>query len=376
MYAGGAVMIDIGVEGTSFIFNNSVFSSNTADVAGGAVFWRRQATDATVCSATATDLTFPDTIFSNNIATQWGNTIASDTCNIAFAVAMPSTVESGSALMDITDSAAPLLQALDYYGNVVLSESSLTINIALPASNPVTSSYNWLLNTFTVASGSVSLYNIILRAQPTSAFTFTVTASDTQRSFSVSYTLNTKACQPGHYRELSTSDDTLYTCASCSSGTYNTAIEAITCRTCSANYYCPVGSAQQTLCPTRYKSTAGSSACVCDVQYVGVQSVTGCSNSSSLVNGTVDCPTDASAILTVSGENFGTGVLSISVGGRECIIQEAYMDTSVLLDANSTTCIPPKGYAYCKLPAGTGKLQFVTVSDITGTTSQQVSAAL
>jgi hypothetical protein len=50
----------------------------------------------------------------------------------------------------------------------------------------------------------------------------------------------------------------------------------------------------------------------------------------------------------------GTGALAVSVGGRQCVVLEAYMDLSVQNQVGDN-CIPPKGYARCQLPAGTGE---------------------
>eukprot|EP00953_Heterococcus_sp_UTEX-ZZ885_P025401 13808-Heterococcus_DN1.PRE.3 len=205
-----------------------------------------------------------------------------------------------------------------------------------------------------MASGRAKLPDLALGAQPRSAFTFTATASSnpttgTLRTFTTSFTVHTQNCQPGTYRELSTVNATLvYTCLPC-----------------------PIGSAVQTVCPARYTSSIGSGTCICDVDYVGMTSVTGCSPSADLPYGTVDCPTDGSAVLTIHGDNFGTGALAISVGGRECVVLSAVMDMSVKNQSN-TSCVPPSGYAKCQLPAGTGKLQFISLTDTTGSKSQQV----
>jgi hypothetical protein len=71
-----------------------------------------------------------------------------------------------------------------------------------------------------------------------------------------------------------------------------------------------------------------------------------------------------------------TGSLAISVGGSVCVIVDAYFETPTATNdtaaSDNGTCMPPSGYAKCKLPAGTDNLQFVTLTDITGTASAQV----
>jgi Glycosyl hydrolases family 28 len=216
---GGAVLLDVSVPDTSFTFNNTVFDSNSAGIAGGALYWQRHAVSTSECTATAAKLTFTNTVFSGNTAGQRGNDKASDTCGVKFAVAPATTVESTQQLTDTTGTAAPTLLAYDYYDNTVLSENSLTVTVPQPTSVPVTSSYTWHTdNLYSMVSGSVLLSNLKLGARPEPAFSFTVTAADSKRSFSVSYTVHTRSCQPGTYRELTTSDDTLYSCADCLAG--------------------------------------------------------------------------------------------------------------------------------------------------------------
>jgi hypothetical protein len=311
------------------------------------------------------------------VATLWGNTIATDVCGLAFAVALPATVKSSSAMRDI-NGAVPVMIASDFYGATVRAENTLKVVVNEPASQPATSSYYFKCSNVTMASGQASLSDLILGAQSRSAFTFTATASSnstgTPRLFTTSFTVHTQSCQPGAYRELSTVNTTLaYACLPCRIGTYGDMVESPSCKTCSAGSYCDAGAVAQIACPVRYTSSIGSGTCICDVNYVGMTNVTGCSTSVALPNGTVDCPTDGSAVLTIHGDNFGTGALAISVGGRECVILSAVMDLSVKNQSDSS-CVPPSGYATCQLPAGTGKLQFISLTDTTGSRSQQVSS--
>jgi predicted outer membrane repeat protein len=304
---GGAVLLDISVPDTSFTFSNTVFDSNSAGIAGGAVYWQRHAVSTNECTATAARLTFTDTVFTGNTAAQWGNDKASDTCGIKFAVAPATTVESTEQLTDTTGTAAPTLLAYDYYDNTVLAENGLTVTVPVPTSVPVTSSYTWYTNSlYSVVSGSVLLSNLKLGARPESAFTFAVTAADSKRSFSVSYTVHTSSCQPGTYRELTTSDSTLYSCADCLAGTYSDATEKLTCKACAAGTYCSGASTHETACPQYYSSTSGSGGCICAEQYIAVERVTGCDDVAAS-SSTTECPTQGGTLLTVYGSNFGTG---------------------------------------------------------------------
>jgi IPT/TIG domain len=318
-------------------------------------------------------------VYSSNVATLWGNNLATDVCRLVFAAPLPATVQSGVAVRDI-NSAIPVLIASDYYGATVQAENALKVVVAEPISQPATSSYYFKCSNVTMASGRAVLTDLVLGAQPRSAFAFTATAASnsttgTLRTFTTSFTVHTQNCQPGTYRELSTVNATLvYTCLPCPIGTYGDLIESPSCKTCTAGNYCAVGSAVQTVCPARYTSSIGSGTCICDVDYVGMTSVTGCNPSADLPYGTVDCPTDGSAVLTIHGDNFGTGALAISVGGRECVVLSAVMDMSVKNQSN-TSCVPPSGYAQCQLPAGTGKLQFISLTDTTGSKSQQVASS-
>eukprot|EP00953_Heterococcus_sp_UTEX-ZZ885_P030846 16257-Heterococcus_DN1.PRE.3 len=380
---GGALALDISVTGTSFKFTDTQFTGNTAGIAGGAVYWQRHAINTNECTATASQMNFTGTSYTGNKAvSQWGNDIASDTCKVAFAVTVQQKVESGMSLMDNTSTVPPLLQALDHYGSVVLSENSLSVAIPNPVSTPVTSSYIWQLNTtFIVTSGTASLQGLTLNAQPASSFAFTVTASDAHRSFSTGYTARSADCQPGSYRELTTDDNTLYTCERCSAGSFTRLSERLTCTMCAANFYCETGAHEQTPCPTRYISSAGSGTCVCDGNFMIISNVTGCTESSELVDGTHDCPTDGSKVLTIHGNNFGTSLFTVSVGGQACEVIEKSIDLVSVSDSSYSSssgnvtngaCLPPKGYARCQLPAGTGTLQFVTLTDITGSISSQL----
>jgi hypothetical protein len=61
---------------------------------------------------------------------------------------------------------------------------------------------------------------------------------------------------------------------------------------------------------------------------------------------------------------------SVSIGGSKCIIQKydmVYPDTT-----NTNTCIFPQGTVQCILPEGAGQLQFVTVSDTSGTAASRL----
>jgi hypothetical protein len=247
-------------------------------------------------------------VYNNNVATLWGNTVASDVCGVAFAAAIPATVESGQAMND-SNGAVPVLLAHDFYGATVLTENSLQISVADPVSLPLSGSYWYTGSNVTMVAGTASLTDLTIGAQPRSAFSFTATAysnsTGTPRAFTTSFTVHTKNCQAGTYRDLSTNGNTDYTCVPCPVGTYGDVVESPSCKTCTAGNYCAVGSAVQTACPARYTSSIGSGTCVCDVDFVGMSSVTGCSTSSALANGTVDCPTDGSAVLTIHGDNFG-----------------------------------------------------------------------
>jgi hypothetical protein len=194
----------------------------------------------------------------------------------------------------------------------VLSENSLTVTVPVPASVPATSSYAWFTdNLYSIMSGSVLLSNLKLGARPESAFTFTATAADSKRSFSVSYTVHTSNCQPGTYRELTTSDSTLYSCAVCLAGTYSNDSEKLVCKTCAAGTYCSGASTHETTCPQYYTSTSGSGGCICAEQYIAVERVTGCDDVAAS-SSTTECPTAGETVLTVYGSNFGTG------SGKQC----------------------------------------------------------
>jgi hypothetical protein len=61
---------------------------------------------------------------------------------------------------------------------------------------------------------------------------------------------------------------------------------------------------------------------------------------------------------------------SVSIGGSKCIIQKydlVYPDTT-----NTNTCIFPQCTVKCILPEGAGQLQFVTVSDTSGTAASRL----
>eukprot|EP00953_Heterococcus_sp_UTEX-ZZ885_P021816 12143-Heterococcus_DN1.PRE.1 len=316
----------------------------------------RHAANEAQCTATAAGISITNVMYNNNVATLWGNTVASDVCGVGFAAAIPPTVESGQAMND-TNGAVPVLLARDFYGATVITESSLEVSIADPVSSPLSGSYWYTGSNVTFSAGTAALADITIGAQPRSAFSFTATAysnsTGTPRMSTTSFTVQTKNCPPGSYRDLSAVNASLvYTCLLCSVGTYGDTAESPSCKTCTAGNYCAVGSAVQTVCPVRYTSSIGS----------------GCSTSSTLTNGTVDCPTDGSAVLTIHGDNFGTGALAVSVGGRQCVVLEAFMDLSVQNQAGDN-CIPPQGYARCQLPAG--KLQFVSITDTTGSKAQQ-----
>jgi hypothetical protein len=372
----------------------------------------RHAANEAQCAATAAGISITNVVYNNNVATLWGNTVASDVCGVGFAAAIPATVASGKAMND-TNGAVPVLLARDFYGATVITENALEVSVADPVSSPLSGSYWYIGSNVTMKAGTAALTDLIIGAQPRSAFNFTATAYSNStgipRMFTTSFTVHTKNCQPGSYRELSAVNATLvYTCLSCPIGTYGNLVESPSCKTCTAGNFCAVGSAVQTACPARYTSSIGSGTCVCDVDFVGMSSVTGCSTSSTLINGTVDCPTDGSAVLTIHGDNFGefntvavryhlhvslyicvyllqhcerfigsmhltwcnvlvlnvkrlmltlcigTGALAVSVGGRQCVVLEAFMDLSVQNQAGDD-CIPPKGFARCQLPAGTGK---------------------
>jgi hypothetical protein len=269
----------------------------------------RHAANEAQCTATAAGINITNVVYNNNVATLWGNTVASDVCGVGFAAAIPATVESGQAMND-TNGAVPVLLARDFYGATVITENSLEVSIADPVSSPLSGSYWYTGSNVTFLAGTAKLTDLTIGAQPRSAFSFTATAysnsTGVPSTFTTSFTVHTKNCQPGSYRELSAVNASLvYTCLLCSVGTYGDTAESPSCKTCTAGNYCAVGSAVQTVCPARYTSSIGSGTCVCDVDFVGMSSVTGCSTSSTLTNGTVDCPTDGSAVLTIHGDNFG-----------------------------------------------------------------------
>jgi hypothetical protein len=383
---GGAMMLNLSSVASSakFVFTRLTLTGNKAGIAGGAICWQRQAATTAECTTTAATMSFTDTVYSDNSAALWGNDIASDTCSIALAHAVKPLQDSGEQILDVTEQ-VPRVNTVDYYGATVqVDTSEFAVQIAAPVTNPATSQYWWTGDSaiYTFTNGAAALTALAFGAQPTSEFTFKVTATSTNlsRQYSMAFSVHTEQCAPGYHRNtISTASNGLYNCFICAVGSYNTQYEVSTCRICSVHYYCPEGAIDQTPCPARYMSGLASGACICNIKYFGISSVTGCTQSSQLVNGTVDCPTDGSKILTVYGDNFGTGSLSISVAGKTCTVLNAVMDTSIAIDSsisNNDTCTPSSGSATCKLPVGVGKLQFVTLSDITGSASTQVHQAL
>jgi hypothetical protein len=95
------------------------------------------------------------------------------------------------------------------------------------------------------------------------------------------------------------------------------------------------------------------------VASVSIYTVSGCDTSSTMPYGTINCLTNGSAVLTISGNNFGTTALTVAIGGRDCSVIDTY--------TNATA-----SYLTCNLPAGTGKQQFVTLTDVSGTAAEQV----
>lgn len=295
-------------------------------------------------------------------------------CSIGFKTAVSATQTSGAPVVDI-NGAQPKPVGLDFYGATVLANliDSFTFTTSFSSSNPVTSSFYWsdLGSPYSAVDSGAVIDSLTLSAQPASTFTFIITASYGARQFSISFAFNTLDCEAGTYRELSTTDGSLYTCIDCAPGSYTSAAERYYCTVCAANTFCVGKSSAQIPCPSLYTSSSGSAFCVCDSpNLVKLSGVSGCKDLAGNPSSTSDCPTIGGNLLAISGANFGTGATFISVGGTACVpirYEMTYPEVT-----NGTTCEAPTGHVECYLPEGAGQLQFVTVSDTTGSASERL----
>jgi hypothetical protein len=373
LQSGGAVYLDVsGALDAVISIAATTFRDNVAGVSGGALHWKREARTATGCQNDVAVSIDSDVVFADNAADLWGDNLASDTCMVAFANSPAAAQTAGRDFVgDITGQTLEL-HALDYYGNLVGTEADLVASIAEPTSSPPTSSYWWTsAPSYNFVSGKSVLNGLAMAAQPSSSFTYTITADSQLRSFTVTFAMSLLPCGAGTFRELASSGDNLYTCRDCLSGTFSDTNEALSCTMCSAGYYCMPGAQEEIPCPQFYTSTSGSGGCVCNQNYIGIDTVAGCIGSGSR---TSDCPTAGEIELEVTGWNFGTGNLAVQVGGAECEVVNFYIDLSIL-DVNITSgdeCIVPRGNVTCILPPGVGVNEFVSVFDITGSASGQM----